>query len=132
MDSGPVEFKEYLPFLDKRLAIKWTKEFGYGVYAQEHIQSNKFIEIAPVIVCEKELIKVKNIVDYIISWNNKLAVPLGWTMLYNHSDNNCCDFSSNFQENLLAIITNREIEKGEQLTVNYGNNWFSSRSIKKL
>lgn len=122
---------EYIPFIDQRLYLQKTN-LGYGVFAQEDIEENKFIEIAPVIVCEKEIIQFKNLSNYIISWNGDVGVPLGWTMLYNHSDQNSCDFSLNYYEKLLAIVTNRKINKGEQLTVNYGPNWFSSRSIEKF
>ena len=101
---------EYIPFIDKRLYLQKTN-IGHGVFAEEDIEENKFIEIAPVIVCEKDIIKFENLSNYIISWNGKVGVPLGWTMLYNHSDQNSCDFSSNYYENLLAIITNRKIKK---------------------
>jgi SET domain-containing protein len=124
--------KEYVPFIDKRLIMGWTEELGYGVYAQESIEANKFIEISPVVVCDNDVFKFENLSKYMISWNNKVAVPLGWTMLYNHSDKNCSDFSCNYYENLLAIVTNREIKKGEQVTVNYGPLWFSSRGISKI
>lgn len=122
---------DYVPFIDKRLYLRKT-DLGYGIFTEEEIEENKFIEIAPVIICEKEIVKFTNLSNYIISWNGKVGVPLGWTMLYNHSDKNSCDFSSNYYENLLAIITNRKIKKDEQITVNYGSAWFKSRGIEKV
>jgi len=122
---------EMRPFIDRRLYLKKIENLGYGVFAKEDIKENKFIEIAPVVVCEKEEINY-NLSNYIVSWNGKLGFPLGWTMLYNHSDQNSCDFLSNYHESWLAILTNRKINKGEQVTVNYGLSWFSSRSIKKI
>ena len=124
--------KDHLPFLDRRLSIGWFKDVGLGVVAGAKIEKGIFIEVAPVVVCDNNAITSdKEAFKYVIAWNDKLAVPLGWTMIYNHSDNNNCEFSTNIHDRLLAIMTVREIEQGEQVTVNYGTHWFSSRGIKK-
>lgn len=121
-----------LPFIDKRLSIGWFGDIGMGVVANEDIESGIFVEVAPVIVCKNSSISSdEEVFKYVIAWGDMLAVPLGWTMIYNHSDNNNCEFSTNIHDKLLAIMTTREIEKGEQVTVNYGTHWFSSRGIKK-
>jgi uncharacterized protein len=124
--------KDNIPFLDKRLSIEWFENVGLGVVAGADIEKGIFIEVAPVVVCDNNSIASdKEAFKYVIAWNDKLAVPLGWTMIYNHSDNNNCEFSTNIHDNLLAIMTIRKIERGEQITVNYGDHWFSSRGIKK-
>lgn len=121
---------DHYPFIDKRLEIKWT-ELGYAVFSNDSIKSGTFVEMAPVIVCDPS-INDKNILKYVMSWNNNLAIPLGWTGLYNHSDNNSCEFLTNIHHNLLAVVTLRDIKPNEQLTVNYGPEWFSSRNMEKL
>lgn len=124
--------KDYLPFIDKRLSIKSFDEVGLGIVADFKIEKDIFVEVAPVVVCENNYTSLdKEVFKYVIAWGNGLAVPFGWTMLYNHSDNNNCEFSTNIHDGLLAILTIRDIEKGEQLTVNYGPEWFSSRNIEK-
>lgn len=121
-----------IPFLDKRLSIGWFGDIGMGVVANEDIESGAFVEVAPVIVCKNNAISSDDeVFKYAISWGDGLAMSLGWTMMYNHSDHNNCEFSINIHDGLLAILTIREIKKGEQLTVNYGPNWFSSRGIEK-
>jgi len=124
--------KDHLPFIDNRLSIKSFDEIGLGVVANSKIEKDIFVEVAPVLVCENNSISFdKEAFKYVIAWGNGLAVPFGWTMIYNHSDNNNCEFSTNIHDGLLAILTIRDIEKDEQLTVNYGPEWFSSRGIEK-
>jgi hypothetical protein len=125
--------KEFLPFIDKRLEFRWEEKTGYGIYASDDIPKSIFVEIAPVKIIDPELMNLdENINIYVIGWGDKVALSFGWTMMYNHSDNNSCEFSCNIHDNLLAIITVRDIMKGEQLTVNYGPEWFSSRNIEKI
>lgn len=122
--------EDFVPFIDHRLKIGWDEKLGYGVFALEPIPEGQFIEIAPVIIIES--MPKNEFSGYVFAWTDgKLATSLGWTMIYNHSDNNCCEFSTNAQHKLLAIITTKDIIAGQQLTVNYGPDWFSSRNMEK-
>lgn len=124
--------KDYLPFIDKRLSIERFGDIGMGVVAKETIEIGIFVEVAPVVVCDNNSIASdREAFKYVIAWGDRLALPMGWTMFYNHSDNNNCEFSINIHDGLLAIMTIKEVKQGEQMTVNYGPNWFSSRGIEK-
>jgi hypothetical protein len=120
--------RDFIPFIDRRLYVDWSEEMGHGVFTRERIGKDEFVEIAPVIALESGK---GALLDYALLWGDKLVVALGWTMLYNHSDNNSCVFSSNLYDSLLGIMTIRDIEPGEQLTVDYGSDWFSSRGMDK-
>ena len=122
--------KDFMPFINENLYLDWKDGLGYGVFTKEPIKKNEFVEIAPVIV--SDFLEDRELMKYVISWGKKMAMPLGWTMLYNHSDKNSCAFSMNIHDGLLAIVSLRDILAGEQLTVNYGPNWFSSRQIEKI
>ena len=122
--------KDFMPFINENLYLDWKDGLGYGVFTKEPIKKNEFVEIAPVIV--SDFLEDRELMKYVISWGKKMAMPLGWTMLYNHSDKNSCEFSMNIHDGLLAIVSLRDILAGEQLTVNYGPNWFSSRQIEKI
>ncbi len=122
---------EFVPFIDKRLKIKWDEKVGYGVFTSDFIKKGEFIEIAPVVIIKKEP-EDHDLFDYLISWRENLAIPLGWTMLYNHSDNNCCEYSINIADKLFAIVAIKDIIAESQLTVNYGSDWFSSRNLEKV
>ncbi|MFM2010791.1 MAG: hypothetical protein RLZZ479_1182, partial [Bacteroidota bacterium] len=60
------------------------------------------------------------------------AIPLGYGGIYNHSDNNNCQFMNDMDNGLLYIITLKNINAGEQLLVNYGNDWFDSKPFPKI
>lgn len=121
---------DFLPFIDPRLKIRWNEQIGYGVFADKPISKGEFVEMAPVVVSDK--MPEGDLAKYVVAWEGKIAFPLGWTMIYNHSDENSCEMVSNFQDRLLAIVSNRDIRSGQQLTVNYGPYWFVSRNIEKV
>lgn len=123
---------DYTPFIDIRLHIAPVGVLGNGVFAKESIKAQTFIEIAPVVVFSPESPVDDELMKYVVAWDDRLAVGLGWTMMYNHSDENNCAFSTNHSQRLLAIVTLRDVEAGEQLTVDYGPNWFSSRLMDKV
>lgn len=123
--------REFLPFVDPRIEVRWTEEMGHGVFAREPIPKDAFVEIAPVVVFDPKELTGGELANYTMAWRGKLAVGLGWTMVYNHSDRNNCEFSVNHHDGLMAIMAVKEIEPGEQLTVNYGPTWFSSRNMEK-
>ncbi len=71
--------------------------------------------------------------QYAITWKENPAIPLGWAAVYNHSDNNNCQFLAYTDTELIGIITLREIKKGEQCCVSYGEEWFKKKGwIKKV
>jgi hypothetical protein len=121
-----------VPYLDKRLFMRKEKDIGYGVFTCDSIGKGTLIEVAALLLCDPKFQDEKEICNYTIAWGEKIAIGMGWTMYYNHSDNNCCDFYHNYNNCLLAIATNRDVNKHEQLTVNYGPTWFESRGIKKI
>lgn len=123
--------REYLPFVDDRIFVGWDESMGHGIYSKGDIAPGEFVEMAPVVVVDT-MPEDESLARHVVAWNGRFAIPLGWTMLYNHSDDNSCAYSSNFHDSLLGIMTLRNISEGEQLTVNYGPEWFSSRNMKKV
>lgn len=121
---------DFMPFVDPRLKMGWNEHIGFGVFAEKPITKGEFVEMAPVVVADK--MPDGDLAKYVIAWEDRVALPLGWTMIYNHSDENSCEMIANFQDRILAIVSNRDIREGEQLTVNYGPDWFSSRGIEKI
>lgn len=121
---------DFTPFIDPRLKIGWNDRIGFGIFAEKPIAKGEFVEMAPVVFADN--MPDGDLARYVILWEGKIALPLGWTMLYNHSDENSCEMATNFQDRLLAIVSKRDIRAGEQLTVNYGPDWFSSRGIEKV
>lgn len=123
--------REFLPFIDPRLKMGWDENIGHGVFCSAPIKKGEFVEIAPVVIIDK-MPEDFTMAKYVIAWGGKIGLPLGWTMLYNHSDDNCCEYCVNIYEGLLAIVAMKDIGEGRQLTVNYGPDWFSSRGMEKV
>ena len=135
------------PYIDNRLEIRHIPEIsGWGVFTREKIKMGAVIEIAPVIVYPRKLMEVAiwscqaegipnpdlRIDQYTIDWLGNGAFPLGWAGIYNHSDNNNCQFIADYERSLVGIITLRPIEPEEQLCVSYGETWFKAKGyIKK-
>jgi len=72
--------------------------------------------------------------DADILWNYRFkgGTALGMCSLYNHNDNENLDQTyetfGNFE--MKRYYAKRDILKGEELSINYGNKWFSSRELK--
>ena len=130
------------PYTDSRIEIRYIQEInGWGVFATSQINAGVIAEVAPVIVyprklaemaifvCQAEGVPNKDLMldQYSLNWREDTAIPLGWTGLYNHKDDNNCQFIANYDDNLLAILTLKDIEKDEQLFVSYGQHWFDEK-----
>jgi hypothetical protein len=123
--------REYIPFVDPRLRIGWCETMGHGVFASRPISRGEYVEIAPVVVLDT-MPQDQIASRYVVAWGDRFAIPLGWTMLYNHSDANRCEYSANIRDGLFGIVAVADINAGEQVTVNYGPHWFSSRGMEKV
>lgn len=136
------------PFIDRRLELRYISEInGWGVYAKELINNDEIIEMSPIIVMPKKLIDVSiwacqaegipnkdlMIDQYTLRWKDDLACPLGWIGLYNHSNNNNAIFAGDFDRNMIGILTIKEIVPDTQVTVFYGEHWFTEKGyVKKV
>jgi hypothetical protein len=138
-------------FIDPRLEVKWVPEVnGRGVFAKEDIPVNTVIERAPILhipqriinmgywFCQAEGIPSESFVidQYMIDWGNDIAgMPLGWAGIYNHSDNNNSRLSEwdSVDRSVVGVITIRDIQAGEQVTVTYGETFFRQKGyVKKV
>ena len=130
------------PFIDKRLELRYLPEIsGWGVFSSEFIKEGELIEMSPVIEMPKQLVDIaiwscqaegipnKDLMldQYCIRWGDKMACPLGWVGLYNHSDNNNAMFVGEHEKNLIGILTIKAINPGQQVLVYYSDTWFSEK-----
>lgn len=107
------------------LTIAPSTNRGRGVFATEPIQLNTTIEIAPVIVLNKEhrMIVEKTLLhDYIFEWGDdqkSAAIGLGYLSIYNHAVIPNCIYEMDFENQLISIISIKNIEQGEEIFINY-------------
>ncbi|MEP6584182.1 MAG: SET domain-containing protein [Ginsengibacter sp.] len=117
------------------LIISETSSKGRGVFSKEKIDADTVIENSPVIVMsakERTLLDQTLLHDYIFEWGDskdKCCMALGYVSVYNHSYQSNCEYFMDFKNEMIEIKTIRQIEKGEELTINYNGDWDNNKEI---
>jgi SET domain-containing protein len=107
------------------LVIAPSSNRGRGVFTSENIPADTVIEISPVLVLsakERKEVEKTVLYNYIFEWGKKMkkaCVAWGYISVYNHSYNANCEYEMDFVNELMQVKTVRDIEKGEELFVNY-------------
>ena len=100
---------------------------GRGVVAQRRFEAGETIERPPVLVIppdEVALIRETRLASYYYEWGadcRQGAIALGYGSLYNHSYEPNARFVFHEDQDCLEFIALREIEPGEEITINYNN-----------
>lgn len=109
------------------LFIKDVKGKGRGVFTDELIKKGELIEICPMIVMpakDRKFIDQTKIFNYYFLWGDthkQSAIALGYGSLYNHSRAANADYESYYEEEEIHIIAYKDIQPGEEVTINYNN-----------
>ncbi|SIN72323.1 hypothetical protein SAMN05444166_0438 [Singulisphaera sp. GP187] len=96
---------------------------GRGVFARRRIEAGEVIERVPVLVVPVEDLNQgsawTSLGNYCFVWNKStVALALGYGSLYNHSFRPNARYDDRGQQ--IKVFTSlREIEPGEEITVNY-------------
>jgi SET domain-containing protein len=113
-----------------------TNNKGRGVFTKEFIPADTVIETSPVIVMtaeERLLIDKTRLHDYIFEWEpggeKMCCMAQGYISVYNHSYNSNCEYFMNYDERNIFIKTVRDIEPGEELTINYNGDWDDPKPV---
>src|SRR5205823_8748120 len=69
--------------------------------------------------------------NYIFETDQKSleALPLGYGAIYNHSKDYNADYIYIPEWNIIRFLAERKIEKGEEILISYGEEWFSDRKM---
>ena len=111
------------------LYIDISEKKGKAVFTSALINKQSVIEIAPVIVMnesDREFLDKTLLHDYIFEWGDdkkKCCMALGNIPIYNHSYTSNCEYFMDFEEEQIFVKTVREIQPGEELTINYNGDW---------
>jgi SET domain-containing protein len=132
----------YTPIELKNSPIELRKSpiHNRGIFAKRNIYKNEIIEIVPLLYIDpKEVTLKKNnpdaqLVDYtILVDNTKIAIMLGLGSLYNHIDDNNAEWILNtdndtdYINNSIIIHAIKDINKDEEVFVNYGEQYWNAR-----
>lgn len=117
------------------LFVQKIKGKGRGVFTKEKIENDTVIEEAPVIVMSaQDRVQLDETLlhDYIFAWGeneDQCCMALGLVPLYNHSYTSNCEYFMDFEEETIQVKTVRDIEAGEELTINYNGDWNDDKKI---
>ncbi len=117
------------------LYIKKIPGKGKGVFAQKKIDTHTLIEVSPVIVmsdAERALLDKTLLHDYIFEWGedkSRCCIALGLVSIYNHSYTSNCEYFMDFEAEMIQIKTVRDINAGEELTINYNGDWNDKKQV---
>ncbi|MBB4825453.1 SET domain-containing protein [Sporosarcina luteola] len=105
--------------------IKDTEKYGRGVFAARDIKKGELIEVSPVLISPKEewkYLRKTVLFDYCFTWGEnyeETAIALGYGSLFNHSYQPNTMFRNNSDRDTIDFYAIRDIEKGEEITINY-------------
>jgi SET domain-containing protein len=111
-----------------KLAVKKSTIHGFGVFADKDIRSGEKLEECAFVFSNTE---DEVIIDYIFEAGKKFALLFGYGSLYNHSDDPNAEYSFNMKGRVATFKAARAIKKGEEIFVSYGDEWFTTRDVKK-
>lgn len=105
---------------------------GRGVYASRDYKKNEIVEKCPLVIEDKPRILEKTVLgDYYWAHQDnpkKGVVALGLCSLYNHSDDNNVDNYQDLKNDLMIFKANKDIKKGDEMFIHYGDNYWNFRS----
>jgi SET domain-containing protein len=110
-----------------KIYVAKSKIRGYGVYAGKSIKKGEKIEVCYAIISKGG---DKTLEDFYFDAKGKYALFTGYGSIYNHSEDPNADYTINITKRLATIKAQRNIRKGEEIFVSYGEKWFSSRGLK--
>ncbi len=119
------EIRKLTPVLPDNLFVARTPDKGRAVFTSKPIKKGETIEVAPMIVFgakDRESINDTFLYEYYFEWGKKGkkgALALGFGSLYNHSYSPNAQYLPDFDLNVLEFRAVRDIEPGEEITVNY-------------
>ena len=114
------------------IEVRKSPIHGQGVFAIKNIKAKQIIESCPVIVVDKLTVRgSKDIVDRAFYWSEGAnAIALGYGSIYNHSPEYNATYSIDRTNKRILFIASRDINKGEEILIHYGDKWFASREYQ--
>lgn len=113
------------------ITVKRSPLHGYGVFADGDIHAGDVIEECHMLLMDDSNAAIDNYIFGVghTKLNAKYALPFGYGAIYNHADIPNTRYIIDEEHSLLIFCADRFIRAGEEILVNYGADWFSSREI---
>ena len=120
---------------------------GRGVFAARAFRAGEVVEECPVVLLRKPYeVLHRELKTVVFHWEvpegsaAKQALAIGYGSLYNHSNPSNMRYETDGESRVVRFITVRDVEPGEELTINYNAGggahvsedewWFEEKGIK--
>jgi SET domain-containing protein len=104
---------------------------GRGVFATRAFAKGEAVETCPTLELHGDNVSGR-LGDYVFGSaesEDNVVLPLGYGMLYNHSYDANCEYVQDGPD-AITYLTTRDVEAGEELTIDYGEEWWATRDLE--
>ena len=104
---------------------------GRGVFATRAFAKGDAVESCPTLEVHGDDVSGR-LGDYVFGSpesEDYVVLTLGYGMLYNHSYEANCEYVQDGPD-VITYVTTRDVEAGEELTIDYGEEWWSTRNLE--
>jgi len=131
--GGPLQLRKETFNLAR---VEFTKRPGgeYTVLAKTQFARGEIVEICPVVLLGEEAKTIDRLKDMLFEIDrdkNEWALALGYGSLYRHSKKANIEYAYNKLTKQMYFITKNTVKLGEELTINYGQDYWMERMTFK-
>ena len=105
--------------------------YGRGVFATRAFAKGDAVESCPTLEVHGDDVSGR-LGDYVFGSpesEDYVVLTLGYGMLYNHSYEANCEYIQDGPR-VITFVTLRDVKAGEELTIDYGEEWWSTRNLE--
>jgi SET domain-containing protein len=106
---------------------------GRGVFAARAFAAGEEIEVCPTVELPRHEAKGL-LADYVFDSarsRRSVLLVLGYGMLYNHSEDPNVEYDQD-DAGVVTFYAARDVAAGEELTITYGDEWWSGRGLEPV
>ena len=114
--------------IGRGLAVRESRH-GRGVFALRRFAKGEPVEVCPILEVPEDEV-TGQLGDYVFSSlsEGNVLLLLGFGMLYNHSARANLEYVQD--EDTMTFLATRTVKRGDELTINYGEEWWEERGLE--